>query len=482
MPTAKYSIEKNWKPKSGDAVLFVFADRETELYDMYSVPEEFYNVTAPKEAGKMQIALAGKIKKADVVAFSVQLDDVKQSREKMLKKAVVEAIGKADSENCKRLIIVGAADSREFDKAIHEAAILGSYKFDKYLKKKAKPLPVTGVFGKTTAHARKNFSKDSKLFAHVNNARDILNEPGSTANPKAVAGVFRRHGKAAGMQIQTWEVPRLRKEKCNAILEVGRGSVHKPCMIFGKYGAQRKRGKHLVLVGKGLTFDTGGYSLKGGEGMGAMKMDMGGAAATWYAACAIAAMKLPIKMTVITPLVHNAIGANAYLPGDVIRTRSGRTVEVISTDAEGRLVLADALDVAKDLKPDIIVDAATLTGAQMVALGTDIAAVYGDDEYAKTLMEVGKIAGDNFWQMPLYRPYEEQLKTPIADVKNSGGRPGGSITAALFLSGWVPDKMRWLHLDIAGPAVSTDKAMYGKGLARGFGVKALAAFAERICK
>jgi leucyl aminopeptidase len=407
MPTTKYSVESRWKPKNGDAALFVFATKKKQLFDLTAVPADFWNFNAPKDAGKVQVAYAGAFDKASVVVFSAQLDDKNRRREDILKKAVVEAIGRAGSENCKRLVVVCEAGRKGLDRAIHEAAVLGSYKFDKYLQKKAKPIPVVGVFGKTAAEAKKNLRNDAKLLVEVNNARDILNEPGSTASPAGVAAAFRRHGAAAGMRMQVWNQARLKKENCNAILAVGRGAAVKPRMVIGKYGTARAK-KHLVLVGKGLTFDTGGYCIKGGQGMDAMKMDMGGAAATFYAACAIARLKLKIRMTVITPLAQNAISGEAYLPGDIIKTRSGRTVEVGNTDAEGRLVLVDALDVAKDLKPDIIVDAATLTGAQMVALGTDIGAVYGDDRLSKMLMTIGTEVGENFWQMPLYRPYKHR--------------------------------------------------------------------------
>ncbi|TET38358.1 MAG: hypothetical protein E3J72_03390, partial [Planctomycetota bacterium] len=266
MPTAKYTVESRWKPKNGDAALLVFATKKKQLFDLTAVPADFSGFNAPKDAGKVQVAYAGAFDKVSVVVFTTQLDDKSRRREEILKKVVVEAIGRADSENCKRLVVVCEAGSKGLDRAIHEAAVLGSYKFDKYLKKKAKPVPIVGVFGKTTVEAGKNFRPDAKLLAEVNNARDILNEPGSTANPAGVAATFRRHGIAAGLQIQVWNESKLKKEKCNAILAVGRGAAVKPRMVIGKYGSTRAK-KHLVLVGKGLTFDTGGYCIKGGEGM-----------------------------------------------------------------------------------------------------------------------------------------------------------------------------------------------------------------------
>lgn len=260
------------------------------------------------------------------------------------------------------------------------------------------------------------------------------------------------------------------------------GSAHGPKLIIGEY---RPRGAsmHLVLVGKGITFDTGGYCLKPASSQIGMKYDMGGAAAVLGAGMAMAALKLPIRLTVLAPLAENDISSSAYHTTDIIQMRSGRSVQVDNTDAEGRLILADALTLACERKPDWIIDAATLTGACCVALGEDIAGLFGDnEELNETLIKCGGECGEHFWPLPLHMPYMEELKTVSADCRNIGGKWGGALTAALFLKKFVDDEVPWIHLDIAGPAVKEEPLGHlGKG-AKGFGVKTLVRLGENLAK
>ncbi len=236
-----------------------------------------------------------------------------------------------------------------------------------------------------------------------------------------------------------------------ALLSVGKGSENRPRMIVWEYNGGRKSDKPIVFVGKGVTFDSGGLSLKEPQGMEAMKGDMGGAGAVIALLPVLGQLKPKINVVGIAPLVENMPSGTAYRPGDILTASNGKTIEVISTDAEGRLILADALVYAGKFKPKIVVDIATLTGACMVALGVHICAgVMGADQaLIDKLIEAGEQSGERLWQLPLWRDYAEFLKTPAADIKNSGGRWGGAITAACFLSNFA-EGYRWAHIDIAG--------------------------------
>jgi leucyl aminopeptidase len=238
---------------------------------------------------------------------------------------------------------------------------------------------------------------------------------------------------------------------------------------------------HLGLVGKGITFDSGGLSLKTAQYMEEMKDDMSGAAVVAAATIAIARLGLPVRITTVVPLTDNAVGGKATRPGDVLRPVEGPTIEVLNTDAEGRLILADGLGIVRRFQPDLIVDVATLTGAAHVALGDKVAAVFAsDDEVAASLLGAASRAGEQFWQLPLVKEYKKSLESEIADLKNiSGGRYGGAIVAALFLSSYVEGE-KWAHLDIAGPARSRETAGELVKGASGVGVRTLIELARSM--
>lgn len=318
------------------------------------------------------------------------------------------------------------------------------------------------------------------LLYWVNRARDLLNEPPSIINPVTLAEQFVSMGKEAGLKVTVWDEKKIQKEGMNALLAVGKGSTYPPRLVIGEHRS-RKSKAHLILVGKGVTFDTGGYCLKPADAQIGMKFDMGGAAACFCAACAISKAKIPLNLTVITPICENAISSTAYKTTDVIVTRAGKSVQVDNTDAEGRLILADALSLAAEKRPNWLIDVATLTGACVVALGEDIAGLMGQHKgLIDTIMAAGQYSGELFWELPLHMPYREQLKTEIADIKNIGKRWGGALTGAIFLKEFVPDEIPWVHADIAGPAVKEEPLGHlGKG-AKGFGVKTLYFTAKRL--
>jgi leucyl aminopeptidase len=236
--------------------------------------------------------------------------------------------------------------------------------------------------------------------------------------------------------------------------------------------------KTLALVGKGIVFDSGGLSIKPAASMEEMKTDMAGAATVLGAVQAIADIGLPIKVRAIMPFTENVISGNAVRPGDVFTARNGKTVEVLNTDAEGRLVLADGLSLAAEEHADLTIDVATLTGAAKVALGTHVAAVFGTDDARALVIDAAATAGEEVWPMPLHESYRALIDSDIADIKNTGGRWGGAITAALFLREFAEGE--WAHLDIAGPARSEKPSSYGTKGATGFGVRTLVAVAEAM--
>ncbi len=275
-----------------------------------------------------------------------------------------------------------------------------------------------------------------------------------------------------GLKVQTWDEKKLARERCGGITSVGVGSSNPPRLLrldWSPRGAKR----HIVLVGKGVTFDSGGLNIKPFEGMKTMKCDMAGAAAVVGAFQAAARLRIPVRLTALCGFAENMLGANAYKPGDVLTIRSGKTVEVLNTDAEGRLLLADLLDIASGLKADAIVDCATLTGACVVALGEEIAGVFGSSSpLVSALVHAGGTAGELLWPMPLNRDFREKMKGEISDLKNIGGRYGGASSAAAFLSEFVGDST-WAHIDLAGPAFRESGSAGRPSGATGFGVATL---------
>ena len=295
-------------------------------------------------------------------------------------------------------------------------------------------------------------------------ARNLGNRPGNVCTPAHLAeearALARGHKKLSVKVMERAEMERL---GMGALLSVARGSRAAPKLIVMRYTGGKARARPVVLVGKGVTFDTGGVSLKPAASMDEMKFDMCGAASVLGAMAAVARLALPLNVVALVPATENMPDGDASKPGDIVTTLSGQTVEILNTDAEGRLILCDALTWAERLKPDTIVDVATLTGACVVALGQHATGLWSnDDELAGELIEAGTRSGDRAWHMPLWPEYEESLRSNFADVANVGGREGGAVTAALFLSRFTRG-MRWAHLDIAGTAWKQGKAKGATG-------------------
>ena len=376
------------------------------------------------------------------------------------------------------------APARVDDIAAHlgYGAALRSYSFDKYktgaagANNKRKQVHHLTIMVRRPAVARRRYSPLSAVADGVEFSRDLVSEPSNVKSPKWMSAQCRKLAKM-GVRVEVLGEAQMRKLGMRALLGVGQGSVRESQCVVMRWNGGKSGGKTVALVGKGVTFDTGGISIKPASGMEDMIWDMGGAGTVIGAMHALAGRKAKANVVGIVGLVENMPDGNAQRPGDIVKSMSGQTIEVINTDAEGRLVLADMLwYTQKRFKPDVMIDLATLTGAIIVALGHEYAGLYASkDGLADSIVSAGKAVGEKLWHMPLDEAYNKQINTPRADMKNVGPRWGGSITAAPFLQRFA-NGVDWAHLDIAGVAWSdTDRPLTGKG-ATGFGVRALDRF------
>ncbi len=369
-------------------------------------------------------------------------------------------------------------DVGEVSQAAAEGLGLGGYRFDRYKSAKDhKPLTkVTVVGGKADAKVgRKAVRSADVIVDAVAWARDLVNTPAGDMPPAQLAREAQAMAKAEGLTCKVWTEAELKKRGFGGILGVGQGSVNPPRLIELSYkGAGGST--PIALTGKGIAFDSGGLSIKDAKGMETMKIDMGGAASILATMKVIARLQPKINVIAAIPSAENMPSGAAQKPGDVIRHYGGKTSEVLNTDAEGRLILADALALLAEKKPSCIVDTATLTGACMVALGTDITGAMGnDDALVEEIVQAGRSTGDWIWPLPLHKEYRRLIDSNIADIKNIGDRWGGAITAAWFLAEFVGD-VPWVHLDIAGPAFSEKGNDLGPKGATGVPVRALVRF------
>lgn len=319
---------------------------------------------------------------------------------------------------------------------------LGSYRYDRYRRSGGPQREVRFAWPEGIDRAR-----IQRLAGADTLARDLVNTPAEDLSPRALAAVAAAVGARHGAVFRQWVGQELLAERCHAIHAVGRAAAEVPRLVELRWG---EAGPAVTLVGKGVCFDTGGLDLKPSAGMALMKKDMGGAAMALAVAELVMDSGLPVRLRVLLPLVENAVGANAFRPGDVLATRKGLTIEVTNTDAEGRLVLADALALAAEERPDLMVDLATLTGAARVALGPEVPAFFCNDrQLAADLAAAARAAHDPLWELPLWPGYEEDLVSRVADLQNApAGGFAGAIHGALFLQRFVPEGLRWLHVDL----------------------------------
>ncbi len=371
-------------------------------------------------------------------------------------------------------------------RAAAEGIALGAYSFDQYkTDPDVKTGPATVAFlvpeGCSAVDGEQLLDEARLVCEAVRYTRDLVSQPGNVATPSFLAEKALEMAALFDIPCQVWDREDLERHGMAGLLAVARGSRQQPRFISFDYRGAGDRKKPVVLVGKGITFDAGGISLKSREGMERMKDDMAGAAVVMGVFMAVASLKLPINLVGLIPLAENLPGGNAYKPGDVLRSLSGKTIEIVNTDAEGRLVLCDALHHALSYRPAAVIDVATLTGACVVALGSFASGLLSnDDALARALKRAGEETGERVWQLPLWEEYGELMKSDIADLKNSGGPPAGTITAAWFLKNFV-GTTRWAHLDIAGTAWEEKGRHYLPKGATGIGLRLLVEYLRGLC-
>ncbi len=385
----------------------------------------------------------------------------------------------SSSKNIKKVVSIlhgaGIAGLCPFGcaKMIAQGAISGTYVFDKYKTEKQKnPIEefiIAEINDEKFEKAKKGLEEGLIIAESVNNARDLINESSQYLYPETLADYAVKN---SGVKTTVYNKEQIQKMGMRAFLAVGQGSVHEPKLIHMEYKSETAK-KKIAIVGKGITFDAGGLDLKPPSSMLTMRDDMSGAAAVICTMQAISKLKPDIEVHAIVAACENMPSGSAYKPGDVITAKTGRTIEIDNTDAEGRVTLADALAYAEELSVDEIIDIATLTGACVVALGTVASGIMGNnDNKIKEFIEIAQKAGEKYWQMPMYEEYGDSLKSDIADTKNTGGRYGGTSAAGVFLSKFV-SKADWLHLDIAGTAFLDKPNSEGIKNATGVGIRSL---------
>jgi leucyl aminopeptidase len=385
------------------------------------------------------------------------------------------------------LCAVRSSDCAARVQATAEGILLAGYRYDRFLGEKARAdrtLPQTVSLlidsSREQPACEEALQRAQKLCRAVLLARDLVNTPGNIKSPGYLAEQARAAAAACTLSCKVLGLKELGEEGFGALLGVAQGSVREPRLIVLEHRGGEKNLAPVALVGKGVVFDAGGISLKPAEKMDEMKMDMAGGAAVIGTMLAAALLELPINLVGIVPAVENLPSGTAYRPGDILTSLSGQTIEVLNTDAEGRLILADALTYAKRYQPEMVIDLATLTGACIIALGHHATAVLGNDQkLVDALLQAGQECGERLWQLPLWDDYDQQIKSEVADVKNTGGRPAGTITAAAFLKKFAGD-FRWAHLDIAGTAWRDQDQPYIPRGGTGVGVRLLVAFLQRL--
>jgi leucyl aminopeptidase len=384
-------------------------------------------------------------------------------------------------------LVLNAAEAAPMVGKVVEGAVIGAYTFDRYkqekddfLQREAQLVIVAHPDHRADAEARK--ARYAWVSENVNRARDLINEPGGVVTPEVMAERAEEVAKEVGLEVEILDPAGLKARGYMGLLRVGQGSAHPPRMAILRHVPRQASAETIALVGKGITFDSGGVSLKPGDKMWEMKGDMAGAAAVMYAMRTLGRIKPDVKVVGILCCAENFPDANAQRPGDIFTAKNGKSIMVDNTDAEGRLVLTDGFARAGEEGASHVVDIATLTGAIVRALGPSVAGIFGTDrDLVRRIIRSGENHGEAFWEMPLVEEYRDALKTPYADINNiAQGGLAGAITAALFLREFVPDGARWVHLDIAGLMFKDKDWKYYEPGSVAFGLKTLVDLCERF--
>jgi leucyl aminopeptidase len=408
-----------------------------------------------------------------------------------IRKAAALAIKHADKARAKKIATVvhgagiGGIEPDQAAQALIEGTLLALYGFCQYKKSAKKHIThfsVAEIDRKKIARLKKGIQYGRILAQGQNIARDFINEPGNNLTPEKLVTKLKKTIRNLGLTkivpVRVLKEKDIRILKMNALLSVGRGSDNKPAFIVLRY--KKSRRPLICLIGKTVTFDSGGISLKPSSGMSRMKGDMAGGAAVIGAFLSLVRTRAKTNIMAIIPAVENMPSGTASRPGDIVRARNGKSIEIISTDAEGRMTLADAICYAESKEARTIIDIATLTGGCVAALGDVAAAVMGNDQRLIDLLlsTTGK-TGEKMWQLPMFSEYNDQIESDVADVKNSGGRKATSITAGLFLKKFV-NKARWLHIDMAGKEISDKSKFYTPKGGTGYGTRTLVELVQEI--
>jgi leucyl aminopeptidase len=470
-------------------LLVVILDENTKLHDASGSPlqETIQRVERDLKDKKLKTdyftALESKSAAKNVLIFSTGLNKSHNIWE-TVKTFVARSVRKARDHGFQRVTIaLNTNEAAAFVGKAVEGAIVGGYTFDRYRKEKStlNGLQIQiAALKENDARNRHYLERYTLVSDVINEARNMINEPGSVVTPQYMAEAAQAIAEQANLDVKIWDEKKLQKDGYNGLIQVGRGSANPPRLIRLAYRAKKAK-HHVALVGKGVTFDSGGISLKPADKMFEMKGDMSGGAAVLYAMKAIGKLRPAVNVTGIVPTAENFPDANAQRPGDIFYAKNGKSIMVDNTDAEGRLILTDGLYLAGEDKATHILDIATLTGACVRALGPSIAGVMGNSaELIRAVIHSGQNQGEAFWELPLPEEYKEMLKTPYADLNNIGGPLAGATTAGLFLQEFVPEGAAWAHLDIAGPFIRDREWKYYEAGAIGFGLKTLVDVVERF--
>ena len=426
-----------------------------------------------KPGSSASIRIGGEVKQLILVGLGTAEDVTAES----LRQAAAAALKSAQSLKAHKLglVLPLVGDAAGTVQAAAEALLLTNHRDLRFKSEPEDKRTVEAVELLDLAAGAAGIARAESVAAGVKLARELVTAPANVVDPISMAETAEAIAAETGLELTILEEADCDRLGMGAFLGVAKASDLPPKFIHLTYRPAGTPRRRLAVVGKGLTFDSGGYNIKGvGSGIETMKMDMGGAAATLGAAKAIGLLKPDVEVHFISAVTENMISGKGMHPGDVLTASNGKTIEVNNTDAEGRLTLADALVYADKLGCDAIVDLATLTGACIIALGNDIAGLWStSDELAEQLKAAAKVSGEKVWQLPMEESYFEGLKSPIADMKNTGPRGGGSITAALFLKQFVKDTAAWAHLDVAGPVWADKDKGYNPAGATGYGVRTL---------
>ncbi|MFN4319821.1 MAG: leucyl aminopeptidase [Aquificaceae bacterium] len=406
-----------------------------------------------------------------------------KATEESYRSAMAMLVKRAAKDKVKDLYLYAGELNYRLSKVLAEGALLGSYRFDKYkTKKEEEKAQIESLY---IHGADEKGLQLGEIFARAQNfVRDLVNEPGNVINPISLAEVAQKLSQEYGLECKVYDEREIQEMGMQALWSVGKGSATPPRFVHIIYKPEKEAKEKIAIVGKGLTFDSGGLNIKTGEYMRTMKMDKSGACAVLGIMKAIAQIKPCVEVHGIFGAAENMPSGTAYRPDDIIKAMNGKTIEIDNTDAEGRVTLADALSYASNLGVSKIIDMATLTGACMVALGEYTAGLFtNDDEFGEEILAISKLTGERMWKLPMDdKRLREKIKKGEADVLNSGGRYGGAITAAMFLEEFVKEGIKWVHLDIAGPAYMKEEfGYYAKG-ATGFGVRSCLEYILKVCE